>query len=162
MYQIKTNGVALIDANSNLTSSELVRLYGVGLKKGETYDIVCYCRVDANKNIPEYIGVLFVDKKGNEVIIGIASATGVYFTPDGKGDTDRKQVTGSCIDSTAKLVELFGKSVTVKDFQEVKVLRYGTDKVTTKRMPIFELPILELTEVTEVTEELTEVTEVTE
>ena len=139
MYQIKTNGVALIDANSNLTSSELVRLYGVGLKKGETYDIVCYCRVEANKSIPEYIGVLFVDKKGNEVIIGIASATGVYFTPDGKGETDRKQVTGSCIDSTATLVSLFGKSVTVKDFQDVKVLRYGTDKVTTKKMPIFEL-----------------------
>ena len=59
--------------------------------------------------------------------------------PNGKGETDRKQVDGSCIDSTAKLVELFGKSVTVKDFQDVKVLRYGTDKVTTKRMPIFEL-----------------------
>ena len=35
MYQIKTNGVELIDSNSELTSSELVRLYGVGLKKGE-------------------------------------------------------------------------------------------------------------------------------
>ena len=159
MYQIKTNGVELIDSNSELTSSELVRLYGVGLKKGETYNIVCYCRVAANKNIPEYIGVLFVDKKGNEVIIGVASATGVYFTPDGKGDTDRKQVVGSCINNTSTLVELFGKEVIVSDFQEVKVLRYGTDKVTTKRMPIFELPILEVTEVTEVTEELTEVTE---
>ena len=139
MYQIKTNGVELIDSNSNLTSSELVRLYGVGLKKGEKYTIVSYCRVAENKSIPEYVGVLFVDSKGNEVIIGIASATGVYFTPDGKGETDRKQVENSCIDSTAKLVELFGKSVTVKDFQDVKVLRYGTDKVTTKRMPIFEL-----------------------
>ena len=137
MYQIKTNGVELIDSNSNLTSSELVRLYGVGLKKGEKYDIVGYCRVAANKSIPEYVGVLFVDEKGTECIIGIASATGVYFTPDGKGETDRKQVTGSCIDSTATLVEMFGKSVTVKDFEEVKVLRYGTDKVTTKRMPIF-------------------------
>lgn len=139
MYAIKTNGVELIDSNSNLTSSELVRLYGVGLKKGEKYDIVGYCRVAANKSIPEYIGVLFTDDKGNEVIIGIASATGIYFTPDGKGDTDRKQVKGSCIDSTATLVSLFGKSVTVKDFEEVKVLRYGTDKVTTKKMPIFEL-----------------------
>ena len=139
MYQIKTNGVELIDSNSDLTSSELVRLYGVGLKKGEKYDIVGYCRVAANKTIPEYVGVLFVNGKGNEVIIGISSATGVYFTPDGKGETDRKQVEGSCIDSTSKLVELFGKSVTVKDFQDVKVLRYGTDKVTTKRMPIFEL-----------------------
>ena len=139
MYQIKTNGVELIDSNSNLTSSELVRLYGVGLKKGEKYDIVGYCRVAENKTIPEYVGVLFVDNKGNEIIIGIASATGVYFTPDGKGETDRKQVDGSCIDSTAALVELFGKSVTVKEFQDVKVLRYGTDKVTTKRMPIFEL-----------------------
>ena len=140
MYQIKTNGVELIDSNSELTSSELVRLYGVGLKKGGKYTIVGYCRVAANKSIPEYVGVLFVDGKGNEVLIGIASATGVYFTPDGKGETDRKQVDGSCIDSTAKLVELFGKSVTVKDFQDVKVLRYGTDKVTTKRMPIFALP----------------------
>ena len=139
MYQIKTNGVELIDSNSELTSSELVRLYGVGLKKGEKYDIVGYCRVAANKTIPEYVGVLFVDDKGTECIIGVASATGVYFSPDGKGETDRKQVDGSCIDSTAKLVELFGKSVTVKDFQDVKVLRYGTDKVTTKRMPIFEL-----------------------
>ena len=139
MYQIKTKGVEIINSNSELTSSELVRLYGVGLKKGEKYDIVGYCRVAANKSIPEYVGVLFVDGKGNEVIIGIASATGVYFTPDGKGETDRKQVDGSCIDSTAKLVELFGKSVTVKDFQDVKVLRYGTDKVTTKRMPKFEL-----------------------
>ena len=139
MYAIKTNGVELIDSNSNLTSSELVRLYGVGLKKGEKYTIVGYCRVAANKAIPEYIGVLFVDKKDNEVIIGIASATGVYFTPDGKGETDRKQVTGSCIDSTATLVSLFGKSVSVKDFEEVKVLRFGTDKVTTKKMPIFEL-----------------------
>ena len=139
MYQIKTNGVELIDSNSDLTSSELVRLYGVGLKKGEKYTIVSYCRVAANKSIPEYVGVLFVDSKGNEVIIGIASATGVYFTPDGKGETDRKQVDGSCIDSTSKLVELFGKIVTVKDFQDVKVLRYGTDKVTTKRMPIFAL-----------------------
>ena len=139
MYQIKTNGVELIDSNSELTSSELVRLYGVGLKKGEKYTIVSYCRVAANKSIPEYVGVLFVDSKGNEVIIGIASATGVYFTPDGKGETDRKQVDGSCIDSTSKLVELFGKIVTVKDFQDVKVLRYGTDKVTTKRMPIFAL-----------------------
>ena len=155
MYQIKTNGVELIDANSNLTSSELVRLYGVGLKKGETYDIVCYCRVAANKSIPEYVGVLFVDGKGNEVIIGVASATGVYFTPDGKGDTDRKQVTGSCINSTDTLVELFGKSVTVKDFQEVKVLRYGTDKVTTKRMPIFELPTVESPTVELPTVELT-------
>ena len=139
MYAIKTNGVELIDSNSNLSSSELVRLYGVGLKKGEKYTIVGYCRVAANKAIPEYIGVLFVDKKDNEVIIGIASATGVYFTPDGKGETDRKQVTGSCIDSTATLVSLFGKSVSVKDFEEVKVLRFGTDKVTTKKMPIFEL-----------------------
>ena len=139
MYAIKTKGVEIIDGNSELTSSELVRLYGVGLKKGEKYDIVGYCRVAANKSIPEYIGVLFVDGKGNEIIIGIASATGVYFTPNGKGETDRKQVTGSCIDSTATLVELFGKSVTVKDFEDVKVLRYGTDKVTTKRMPIFEL-----------------------
>ena len=139
MYAIKTNGVELIDSNSNLTSSELVRLYGVGLKKGEKYTIVGYCRVAANKAIPEYIGVLFVDKKDNEIIIGIASATGVYFTPDGKGETDRKQVTGSCIDSTATLVSLFGKSVSVKDFEEVKVLRFGTDKVTTKKMPIFEL-----------------------
>ena len=139
MYQIKTKGVEIINSNSELTSSELVRLYGVGLKKGEKYDIVGYCRVAANKSIPEYVGVLFVDGKGNEVIIGVASATGVYFTPNGKGETDRKQVDGSCIDSTAKLVELFGKSVTVKDFQDVKVLRYGTDKVTTKRMPIFEL-----------------------
>ena len=139
MYQIKTKGVEIIDSNSELTSSELVRLYGVGLKKGEKYSIVGYCRVAANKNIPDYIGVLFVDDKGNEVIIGVASATGVYFTPNGKGETDRKQVDGSCIDSTNTLVELFGKSVTVKDFQDVKVLRYGTDKVTTKRMPIFEL-----------------------
>ena len=139
MYQIKTKGVEIINSNSELTSSELVRLYGVGLKKGEKYDIVGYCRVAANKTIPEYIGVLFVDGKGNEVIIGVSSATGVYFTPDGKGDTDRKQVTGSYIDSTAKLVESFGKSVTVKDFEDVKVLRFGTDKVTTKRMPIFEL-----------------------
>lgn len=139
MYSIKTKGVEIIDSNSELTSSELVRLYGVGLKKGEKYSIVGYCRVAANKTIPEYIGVLFVDDKGNEVIIGVASATGVYFTPNGKGDTERKQVDGSCIDSTAKLVELFGKSVTVSDFQDVKVLRYGTDKVTTKRMPIFEL-----------------------
>lgn len=139
MYQIKTKGVELIDSNSELTSSELVRMYGVGLKKGEKYTIVGYCRVAANKTIPEYIGVLFTDSKSNEVIIGIASATGVYFTPDGKGDTERKQVTGSCIDNTAKLVELFGKSVTVKDFEDVKVLKYGTDKVTTKRMPIFEL-----------------------
>ena len=139
MYEIKTKGVEIIDSNSELTSSELVRLYGVGLKKGEKYDIVGYCRVAQNKKIPEYIGVLFVDDKGNEVIIGVASATGVYFTPNGKGETDRKQVTGSCIDSTAKLVELFGKSVTVKDFEDVKVLRFGTDKVTTKRMPIFEL-----------------------
>ena len=139
MYQIKTKGVEIINSNSELTSSELVRLYGVGLKKGEKYDIVGYCRVAANKSIPEYVGVLFVDGKGNEVIIGVASATGVYFTPNGKGETDRKQVDGSCIDSTAKLVELFGKSVTVKDFNDVKVLRYGTDKVTTKRMPIFEL-----------------------
>ena len=139
MYAIKTNGVELIDSNSTLSSSELVRLYGVGLKKGEKYTIVSYCRVAANKAIPEYIGVLFVDGKGNEVIIGIASATGVYFTPDGKGETDRKQVSGSCIDSTATLVSLFGKKVTVKDFEEVKVLRYGTDKVTTKKMPIFAL-----------------------
>ena len=139
MYQIKTNGVELIDGNSNLTSSELVRLYGVGLKKGEKYSIVGYCRVAANKSIPEYVGVLFVDEKGNEIIIGVASATGVYFTPDGKGETDRKQVTGSCIDNTATLVEMFGKTVTVADFQEVKVLRYGTDKMTTKKMPIFAL-----------------------
>ena len=139
MYQIKTKGVEIINSNSELTSSELVRLYGVGLKKGEKYDIVGYCRVAANKTIPEYIGVLFVDDKGNEVIIGVSSATGVYFTPNGKGDTDRKQVTGSYIDSPAKLVESFGKSVTVKDFEDVKVLRFGTDKVTTKRMPIFEL-----------------------
>ena len=139
MYAIKTKGVEMIDSNSELTSSELVRLYGVGLKKGEKYDIAGYCRVAENKTIPEYIGVLFVDEKGNECIIGVASATGIYFTPNGKGETDRKQVTGSCIDSTATLVELFGKSVTVKDFQDVKVLRYGTDKVTTKRMPIFEL-----------------------
>lgn len=139
MYQIKTNGVELIDGNSNLTSSELVRLYGVGLKKGEKYLIVGYCRVAANKSIPEYVGVLFVDEKGNECIIGVASATGVYFTPDGKGETDRKQVTGSCIDNTATLVEMFGKTVTVADFQEVKVLRYGTDKVSTKKMPIFAL-----------------------
>ena len=139
MYQIKTKGVEIIDSNSDLTSSDLVRLYGVGLKKGEKYDIVGYCRVAANKTIPEYVGVLFVDGKGNEVIIGISSATGVYFTPNGKGETERKQVDGSCIDSTASLVELFGKSVTVKEFQDVKVLRYGTDKVITKRMPIFEL-----------------------
>ena len=139
MYQIKTNGVELIDSNSTLTSSELVRLYGVGLKKGEKYDIVGYCRVAANKTIPEYVGVLFVDDKGTECIIGVASATGVYFTPNGKGETDRKQVTGSAIDNTTTLVSLFGKSVIVKDFQDVKVLRYGTDKVTTKRMPIFEL-----------------------
>ena len=139
MYQIKTKGVEIINSNSELTSSELVRLYGVGLKKGEKYDIGGYCRVAANKTIPEYIGVLFVDDKGNEVIIGVSSATGVYFAPDGKGNTDRKQVTGSYIDNTAKLVESFGKSVTVKDFEDVKVLRFGTDKVTTKRMPIFEL-----------------------
>ena len=139
MYSIKTKGVEIINSNSELTSSELVRLYGVGLKKGEKYLIVGYCRVAANKTIPEYIGVLFVDDKGNEVIIGVASATGVYFTPNGKGETDRKQVTGSYIDNTAKLVESFGKSVTVKDFEDVKVLRFGTDKVTTKRMPIFEL-----------------------
>lgn len=139
MYQIKTKGVEIINSNSELTSSELVRLYGVGLKKGEKYLIVGYCRVAANKTIPEYIGVLFVDDKSNEVIIGVSSATGVYFTPDGKGDTVRKQVENSYIDSTDKLLELFGKSVTVKDFQEVKVLRYGTDKITTKRMPIFEL-----------------------
>ena len=140
MYQIKTKGVELIDSNSELTSSELVRMYGVGLKKGEKYTIVGYCRVAANKTIPEYIGVLFTDEKNTEIVIGIASATGVYFTPDGKGDTDRKQVTGSCIDSTNTLVELFGKSVIVSDFQDVKVLKYGTDKVTTKKMPIFELP----------------------
>ena len=139
MYAIKTKGVELIDSNSELTSSELVRLYGVGLKKGAKYTIVGYCRVAENKSIPEYIGVLLTDDKGNEIIIGIASATGVYFSPDGKGDTERKQVEGSCIDSTATLVELFGKVVTVKDFKEVKVLKYGTDKVTTKRMPIFEL-----------------------
>ena len=137
MYQIKTKGVELIDSNSELTSSELVRMYGVGLKKGEKYTIVGYCRVAANKTIPEYIGVLFTDDKGNEIIIGIASATGVYFTPDGKGNTERKQVDGSAITDTATLVELFGKQVTVTDFREVKVLRYGTDKVTTKKMPIF-------------------------
>lgn len=139
MYQIKTKGVELIDSNSELTSSELVRMYGVGLKKGEEYTIVGYCRVASNKTIPEYIGVLFTDDKGNEVIIGIASATGIYFIPDGKGDTERRQVKNSCIDSTATLVDLFGKIVTVKDFEDVKVLRFGTDKVTTKRMPIFEL-----------------------
>ena len=139
MYAIKTKGVELIDSNSELTSSELVRLYGVGLKKGEKYTVVGYCRVAENKNIPEYIGVLFVDEKGSECIIGVASATGVYFTPNGKGDTERKQVTGSCIDSTNTLVETFGKTVTVKDFEDVKVLRFGTDKITTKRMPIFEL-----------------------
>ena len=139
MYQIKTKGVELIDSNSELTSSELVRMYGVGLKKGEKYTIVGYCRVAANKTIPEYIGVLFTDEKNTEIVTGIASATGVYFTPDGKGDTDRKQVTGSCIDSTETLVNLFGKAVIVKDFQDVKVLKYGTDKVTTKKMPIFEL-----------------------
>lgn len=139
MYQIKTNGVELIDSNSNLTSSELVRLYGVGLKKGEKYGIVGYCRVAANKSIPEYVGVLFVDGKGNEVIIGIASATGVYFTPDGKGETERRQIEGSVITDTATLVELFGKEIEVSDFQDVKVLRYGTDKVTTKKMPIFAL-----------------------
>ena len=137
MYQIKTKGVELIDSNSELTSSELVRMYGVGLKKGGKYTIVGYCRVAANKTIPEYIGVLFTDDKGNEIIIGIASATGVYFTPDGKGNTERKQVDGSAITDTATLVELFGKQVTVTDFREVKVLRYGTDKVTTKKMPIF-------------------------
>lgn len=139
MYAIKTKGVELIDSNSELTSSELVRLYGVGLKKGEKYTVVGYCRVAENKSIPEYIGVLFTDEKGSEVIIGIASATGVYFTPNGKGETDRKQVTGSYIDSTNTLVETFGKTVTVKDFEDVKVLRFGTDKITTKRMPIFEL-----------------------
>ena len=139
MYQIKTKGVELIDSNSELTSSELVRMYGVGLKKGEKYTIVGYCRVAANKTIPEYIGVLFTDDKGNEVIIGIASATGVYFTPDGKGNTDRKQIENSCIDSTNTLVSMFGKNVVVKDFEDVKVLKYGTDKVTTKKMPIFEL-----------------------
>ena len=139
MYAIKTKGVELIDSNSELTSSELVRLYGVGLKKGEKYTVVGYCRVAENKSIPEYIGVLFVDEKGNEIIIGVASATGVYFTPNGKGETDRKQVTGSYIDSTNTLVETFGKTVTVKDFEDVKVLRFGTDKITTKRMPIFEL-----------------------
>ena len=139
MYAIKTLGVELIDSKSELTSSELVRLYGVGLKKGGKYSIIGYCRVAANKNIPEYIGVLFTDENGNEVIIGVASATGVYFTPDGKGETERKQVEGSAITDTATLVELFGKQVTVADFQDVKVLRYGTDKVTTKKMPIFAL-----------------------
>ena len=139
MYQIKTKGVELIDSNSELTASELVRMYGVGLKKGEKYTIVGYCRVAANKTIPEYIGVLFTDEKNTEIVIGIASATGVYFTPDGKGDTERKQVENSCIDSTNTLVSLFGKSVTVTDFQDVKVLKYGTDKVTTKKMPIFAL-----------------------
>ena len=139
MYQIKTKGVEIIDSNSELTSSELVRMYGVGLKKGGKYTIVGYCRVAANKTIPEYIGVLFTDDKGNEVIIGIASATGVYFTPDGKGNTDRKQIENSCIDSTNTLVSMFGKNVVVKDFEDVKVLKYGTDKVTTKKMPIFEL-----------------------
>ena len=139
MYQIKTKGVELIDSNSELTSSELVRMYGVGLKKGEKYTIVGYCRVAANKTIPEYIGVLFTDEKNTEIVTGIASATGVYFTPDGKGDTERKQVDGSCINDTNTLVSLFGKAVIVKDFQDVKVLKYGTDKVTTKKMPIFEL-----------------------
>ena len=139
MYQIKTKGVELIDSNSELTSSELVRMYGVGLKKGEKYTIVGYCRVAANKTIPEYIGVLFTDEKNTEIVTGIASATGVYFTPDGKGDTERKQVDGSCINDTNTLVSLFGIAVIVKDFQDVKVLKYGTDKVTTKKMPIFEL-----------------------
>ena len=88
--------------------------------------------------IPEYAGVMFVNSKGNEVITGIATATGTFFEPTGNGlETERKQIDGSCLTSTADIVAMFGKSVKVKDFQDVKVLRYQTDKVVTKKLPIF-------------------------
>ena len=144
MYKVNTIGVKMIEA-TDLSASELVRLYGNGLKKGEIYTIKGYCKVEPVKNsdgttrIPEYTGVMFVDSKGNEVIIGIATATGTFFEPTGNGtETERKQIENSCITSTSVLVSMFEKSVKVKDFQDVKVLRYQTDKVVAKKLPIFE------------------------
>lgn len=144
MYKVLTKGVKMIDTK-DLTVSELVRLYGNGLKKDESYEIVGYCKVEAINNndgtmrIPEYTGVLFVDSKSNEIIIGIGTATGVFFEPTGNGkDVQRKQIDGSCLKSTADIVSMFGKKVKVKDFTDVTILRYQTDIQTRKRMPIFE------------------------
>ena len=143
MYKVNTKGVKMIEA-TDLTASELVRLYGNSLKKGETYTIKGYCKVEQINNsdgtvrVPEYTGVMFVDSKANEVIIGIGAATGVFFEPTGNGsEVERKQINGSCLTSTADIVAMFDKKVIVKDFQDVKVLRYQTDKVVAKKLPIF-------------------------
>ena len=143
MYKINTIGVTLVDA-TQLTASELVRLFGNALKQGAKYEVIGYVKVDAVNNadgsprVPEYTGLLLVDKDNNEVITGIATATGTYFEPTGKGtETIRKQIAGSCINSTSDIVSRFGKKVIVKDFQEVDVLRNQSDKVTRKKLPIF-------------------------
>ena len=145
MHKVLTKDVQMIEP-TDLNASELVRLYGNGLKQNESYTIAGYCRVEAIKNsdgtvrIPEYIGVMFVNENENEVITSVAVATGIFFEPTGNGkETEKKQIKGSCITSTDVLVSMFGKRVRVKDFTEVRVLRYQSDIETQKRLPVFEV-----------------------
>ena len=145
MHKVLTKGVKMIEA-TDLTASELVRLYGNGLKQSEIYTIVGYCKVepvnnsDGTPRVPGYTGVMFVDENGNEVITGIGTATGVFFEPTGNDkEVERKQINGSCLNSTADIVSMFDKRVRVKDFSEVRVLRYQTNIEMRKRLPIFEV-----------------------
>jgi len=145
MKTTKIKGVALLnDADiSKLDAKFVSRLTGNSLCKGMDYKIIGFAKVDASKtndgrDIPEWVGVLLVDRNGKELVAGINTILGVSLTGSKELGFTNHYTTARFFNNISELKNSFNTCMKVIGFEGLESQIFDSEKTRVKDHPIME------------------------
>lgn len=145
MKSTKLKGVALLSDSdiAKLDNKFVSRLTGNSLCKGMDYKIIGFAKVDASKSsdgkreIPEWVGVLMVDKAGKEIVVGINTMLGVSLTGTRESGFTNHYTTDRLFNNVNELKNSFNTCVKVTAYQGLTAQVFDSANTRIKDFPIF-------------------------